>query len=38
MTGWTFEQVRQTDVHDMERLLIYKKVKEVAQFGGNLEL
>jgi hypothetical protein len=38
VTGWTFEQIEQTDLHKLEMFLLYKRVKEVAQFGGNLEL
>jgi hypothetical protein len=38
ITGWTFEQIDRTDSKRLDSLLLYKQVKHVAEYGGELLL
>lgn len=36
--GWTFDQVDNADTERLYRLMIFKQVKHVAEFGGESDL
>ena len=38
ITGWTFDQIDACDTERLRRLLLFKKVKQVAEFGGELDI
>ena len=38
ITGWTFEQIDACDARRLDNLLLFKQVKNVAEYGGNLLL
>lgn len=36
--GWTFEEIDAADTERLYRLMIFKQVKHVAEFGGEFDL
>ena len=38
ITGWTFDQIDKCDSDRLRRLLIFKQVKHVAEFGGEFDV
>jgi len=38
ITGWTFDQIDDADVERLRRFLLFKQVKHVAEFGGELDI
>jgi len=36
--GWTFDEVDNADTERLYRLLIFRQVKHVAEYGGELDI
>jgi len=38
MLGWSFDQIDNADVERLRRLIYFKQVKHVAEFGGEFDI